>query len=171
MSDKVRTDYLGSVFDPSRFGHTVKRALVLARKALEKEEFDSIAFTGNSGAALAYILASELGVALICIRKETDNSHYSQGGQRLEGYTAAKRYLFVDDFICSGRTYENVVEYLQTHLPDAKCVGALMYGRTGMSSKNRGLPLYSAPAEEDGSQVSFKSYLYRRSTGSDDSEW
>jgi adenine/guanine phosphoribosyltransferase-like PRPP-binding protein len=172
--DGVRTDYLSSIFDPSKFGSTVKRALEVGRRALEVEQFDSIAFTGNSGAAISYILAAELRVALVCVRKKTDNSHFVQSGSLLEGYLKAKRYLFVDDFITSGNTYKHVVSFLQSKLPQAKCVGALLYDSTWRETY-MDLPVYSFSRRDFGDndkQGTFRDWMFDRQRGNSDySKW
>lgn len=124
---EIKTDYLNQVYNLSEFVHTVKQTIAKAREVMVHTPFDSIAFTGTSGAAMAYILSSELGVHLICIRKETDNSHYVRGHGLLEGNVSAKRYLFVDDFISSGSTFRTVREIIASKMPTAKCIGGLMY--------------------------------------------
>lgn len=140
--DGVRTDYLSSIYNPTLFGHTSRKAMNLAKVALEKEKFDSIAFTGNSGAAIAYILAAELGVSLICLRKKTDNSHFVQCGGLVEGYLKAKRYLFVDDFITSGGTFRRLVSTLKAQIPEAQCVGLLLYD-SSFRTDYLGIPAYT----------------------------
>lgn len=171
--DGIRTDYLSSVFDPSKFRHTVKRALTLGKQAMEREQFDSLAFTGNSGAALSYILAAELGVSLICLRKKTDNSHFVLGGSLLEGNLKAKRYLFVDDFITSGDTFKRLVSHLKEKMPEAKCVGLLLYDSTFRASYMN-LPAYTFSRYDHGEnnkQGNFRDWMYERGGSPDYAKW
>lgn len=124
---EVKTDYLQKVYNVSEFARTVKRTIQAAIRMRETIPFDSIAFTGSSGAAMAYILSAELGIPLICVRKETDNSHYTKSHGVLEGFVKAQRYVFVDDFISSGETFRKVKEVVEGKLYRAQCVGIILY--------------------------------------------
>ncbi len=64
----IFTSYLRKVYDPDIFELLVPRVIDKAVEAMVKCPFDAIAFTGTSGAALAYILSWKLKVPLLCVR-------------------------------------------------------------------------------------------------------
>lgn len=134
--NEVKSDYLHSVYNVSTFSVTVKKSIEVARQMMKEIPFDSIAFSGTSGAALAYILSAELHIPLMCIRKKLESSHFTDGRDPdailLEGYTQSKRYIFVDDFITSGATLKRVkAEIARSDAALRKtpsvCIGALLY--------------------------------------------
>jgi adenine/guanine phosphoribosyltransferase-like PRPP-binding protein len=127
---QVKSDYLYSVYNVSEFANLAKKTVHAAQRMMKQIPFDAIAFTGTSGAAMAYILSAEMGIPLICVRKETDNSHYVKGHGHLEGFVQAKRFAFVDDFISSGSTFRRVKEVITSKMPKAECVGIILYAAT-----------------------------------------
>lgn len=108
----IRTSYLGSVYDVSRFRRTIRRTLTALRRLREKSRFEAIAFRGSSGAALAFVASAELGVPLLHVRKPRDDSH---SGLAVEGATDAKSYVIVDDFVSSGETIREIVQRVEAH--------------------------------------------------------
>lgn len=124
----IKTDYLTSVYDVQKFQKTADRCLRAAEQMRKDHPFDAIAFTGTSGAAMAYILSNMMTVPLICVRKSTEQSHYSMAGHGLiEGFTAAERYIIVDDMVCSGATAYAIRKAVETRIPRAKLVGMVLY--------------------------------------------
>lgn len=89
-----------------------------------KNPFDAIAFTGTSGAALAYPLSYLLGIPLICIRKSIRDNHF---GSKLEGFVTAKKYIIVYDFIESGRTINKIYKSIKSENKKANCIGIYLY--------------------------------------------
>jgi hypothetical protein len=69
-------------------------------------DFDAFAFRGNSGALLAAPLAVKMEKSLILVRKTKDTSH---SGLLVEGDLGARRYIIVDDMICSGDTVRAII--------------------------------------------------------------
>jgi orotate phosphoribosyltransferase-like protein len=132
----IQSSYLQTIYEPTRFTRTVDRAVEEAEKLLQQKEFDTVAFTGMSGAAMAYLLAYKLKVQLLCIRKTTDGSHFHQtfpyGAKGLvcEGNLGTKRYMIVDDFITSGNTVNQIINSVSKEAPGAKCVAILMYAQS-----------------------------------------
>lgn len=90
----------------------------------KKHPFDAIAFTGTSGAALAYPLALALKVPLICVRKKGDGNHFKSS---IEGVTNSNKYLIVDDFIVSGETMDRIIQTIRGTGSMAKPVGIYLY--------------------------------------------
>ena len=128
MELQVSSSYLGIVYRIDEFTKAVDRTVQRALEIREKHPYDAIAFTGNSGAAMAHILSYRMGVPLICVRKENENSHYVKENRRyLEGFLGAKNYLIVDDFISSGDTVARIIKVIAEKMRDAKCAAILLY--------------------------------------------
>jgi adenine/guanine phosphoribosyltransferase-like PRPP-binding protein len=138
ISHVIRTDYLDKVYRVNQFTKTVAKAAKVLRKFRRKVPFEAIAFTGTSGAALAYPLSYLLGVPLICIRKSTRDNHF---GYKIEGCMTADTYIIVDDFIESGSTIKKVRKSVENEIEDAKCVGIYLYHPTCRCSSFHGTPI------------------------------
>ena len=149
MTQNVQTDYLSEVFEVTRFKHNIGLTIRMAKKIMLDLPFDSIAFTGTSGAALAFILSAEMGIPLLCVRKQSENSHYVRTTGLLEGNVNTRKYLFVDDFTSSGATFDRVRKYLEEKLPKAQCVAALMYATSRSAYELDGIPFYTNVTIDD----------------------
>ena len=114
---------------------TVDRTIALAEALKKETKFDTIAFSGISGAAMAFILSHWMNVPLLCVRKVGEQSHYHQQSKKLlEGNVHdVQRYLIVDDFIASGATCKHIVESIRESNLGAECVAMLMYASYGDS--------------------------------------
>lgn len=125
----IQTSYLEHVFTPDLFPKTVDCTIKAAERLKFETGFDTIAFSGISGAAVAFILSHWLDVPLLCVRKKGEDSHYhQQGGRILEGNVVdVKKYIIVDDFIASGHTCQHIIDSIQEKNFRAQCVGMLMY--------------------------------------------
>lgn len=129
----ISTSYLSTIFYPENFKKSVQASLDEARRIKAERGFDTIAFSGTSGAAMAFILARELDVPLLCVRKKGESSHYVNGYEEriLEGNLGAEKVLFVDDFISSGTTVNYMLDMIKRNAPNAECIGMLMYAGYG----------------------------------------
>lgn len=120
----------------------VPQAVKEVRRLRRELGFDSIAFTGSSGAALAFPLSYLLKIPLVHVRK--GRSHYGSG--EIEGTISTKKYLIVDDFIDRGNTVKRIIKKIEDELGDqAKPVGIYLYaadGFTGFSYKGKNIPIY-----------------------------
>lgn len=100
-----------------------------AAKALTDVTFDTVVGTGLSGLLPLAVLAEKFGVSYAAVRKPNDSSH-SDG--LIEGTLGAK-WLFVDDFISSGstfnRVYETVWQAAEENRHTTECVGVFQYER------------------------------------------
>lgn len=120
---KIQTDYLYKVFRPNDLRRTINSLELKLGKLQKKLGFDSIAFTGLSGASVAYPLSFKTGLPLICVRKgEKRHSLFS-----LEGNLSCQKYIIVDDTISTGDTVSKIVSRIKKSIPDAKCVGIVLY--------------------------------------------
>lgn len=107
-----------------------KRYLRQAKKAFRAAnlEFDSIAFSGMSGAMFAPLLAHVLKKELVMVRKGADLPDRGHSAFVVEGYAAVKRYVIVDDLVSTGATVKYIHGHiLQDFANDAKCVGVYCY--------------------------------------------
>ena len=101
------------------------------KQALRGIEFDTIVGTGFSGGIVIPALALSMGKKFVLIRKEGDDSHH--GGGRLVG-ELGERWIFVDDFVSSGKTRTRVISkiadaMLSTDHGTTTMVGQYMYQR------------------------------------------
>jgi hypoxanthine phosphoribosyltransferase len=86
-----------------------------------REDFDTIAISGLSGLLYGAPLAYLLNKPLMVVRKKQDVT--THGAKRLEGNYGLRRYLVVDDTICTGDTLRYIVENIGNSIPEARCVG------------------------------------------------
>jgi orotate phosphoribosyltransferase len=114
----------------------VPNAVKLIKAYRKKHPFDAIAFTGSSGAALAFPLSFFLEIPLIHVRKD-DKNHY---GKPIEGTVSSKKYLIVDDLIASGASIRKIVKTIdKEYKHKAKPVAIYLY------DSDRSLPLDKIP--------------------------
>lgn len=131
---EICSSYLGVVFDIDRFQKLVPIVVQKAKDIMQKHPFDAIAFTGVSGAAIAFILSYELKIPLICVRRDKNDGHHAKVSQMilpypsvLEGALDAKKYLIVDDFISTGITINRILESINDLFDHGDCVAILLY--------------------------------------------
>lgn len=117
--------------------------------------FKYIAITGYSGALVGAHVSHSLRKRLIIARPACcENAHHGNDVEfEIPGSTLD--YLFLDDFISSGKTVRSTVELISDHAREAgvrpKCVGAIFYRDHTMSKSNVArlsteldIPFYSA---------------------------
>lgn len=125
----MQTSYLQHVFDPALFQRSVDKTLAAAERLQKCYGYDTIVFSGMSGAAMAFMLSHWMNVPLLCVRKKGDSSHYVSSTRRyLEGNAQdVRKYLIIDDFISSGATVQYMIDTIKEANYSAECVGMLMY--------------------------------------------
>lgn len=105
--------YLGSSSDygwmdksPERLAKRIQTAVDQFKESIPVMP-DAIAFTGSSGAVIAFPLALRYKLPLIMVRKPHEKSH----GVELECNTSEliKNFIIVDDFVCTGRTIRQIL--------------------------------------------------------------
>ena len=109
----------------------LEQVVKTAVERLADVEFDTLVGTGFSGGIVIPSVALALGKKFVLIRKETDDSHHGKG--RLLGELGA-RWIFMDDFVSSGRTRQRVLnkvdEYVRMYADqgaETEFVGQYMY--------------------------------------------
>jgi orotate phosphoribosyltransferase len=99
-----------------------------AAEVLKRVDFDTLVGTGFSGGIVVPTLALAMGKKFVLVRKDTDDSHHGRG--QLLG-ELGERWVFVDDFVSSGRTRTRVMEKIketaQNWEIDTTMVGQYMY--------------------------------------------
>ncbi len=130
-NDDIVTNYLRDVYNVGTFELTVVTAKQKLEKFMQIESFDAIAFTGNSGAALAYPLSYLLRIPLICVRKSIKSSHFKG---LVEGCYGANRYIIIDDFVATGSTIKKIQKAVKKFYKDCEqeeptLVGLYLYSR------------------------------------------
>lgn len=124
----IKTVYLKTIFEPAIFQATVKKTIEHARLLQKEVEFDTIAFSGVSGAGMGFILGHALNLPVLVMRRDGDGSHYRQyRATPLEGNFGVRRYLVVDDFIASGDTVNRLIKTINAECPLADCAAILTY--------------------------------------------
>lgn len=122
MKNYIGTYYTIDYLQPDLTKKYINLAIQFLQRPENIKRFDSIAFTGMSGASLAIIIAHSLNKELIMVRKPGCKSHSSC---TVEGYAASKKYIIIDDVISTGYTAKRIQKKIHTVLPKTKCIGIL----------------------------------------------
>lgn len=139
---KIRTDYLGRVYGKN-FLKLVPKAAAKLKEFRKTHPFDAIAFTGSSGAALAFPLSYLLKVPLIHVRKKDKNHYY---GGLIEGTVSSRRYIIVDDFIESGTTVYKIINTIKkAYTHPVEIVGICLYDSGRRWSSFDSIPVVLIP--------------------------
>lgn len=101
---------------------TVKKCI----EVLLNHDFDTLAFSGMSGAGIGFVLAHILHKEVILIRKPGEPRRAGMTYFN-EGYKDAKRYVIIDDLISTGTTAARVIRGVRELCPNAFLVGILTY--------------------------------------------
>jgi orotate phosphoribosyltransferase len=143
--------HLRQPHDPKKLRSLVRRTKKVLLELRGREPFDAIAFSGVSGAAVAYPISMQTDIPLLNVRK-ADNSHGSpiEGSSRLIG-----SYIIVDDLIESGTTIRRIVDALaERNLPPTACKAIVLWYAAYMSA-------FTIPAV-DGTELSIPIVPVRR---------
>lgn len=98
-----KTSYLDIALD------NLEGVLARAERHLDGLDFDTLVGRGFSGGLVIPALALRLQKNFVLVRKETDDSHHHG---RMIG-NLGRRWIFVDDFVSSGRTRDKVLEAIR----------------------------------------------------------
>ena len=141
----AHSHYLTPALNPA----SRKKSIDFILSQLEKIEYDSIAFTGMSGAVLAPIISYLTGKHLIMVRKKGDNTHSDYDIE--SSSTICNRYVIIDDQSHSGKTIDRIVHKIEDSIltlsHDVNCVGIILYHPAPdlvcKKSPLNGVPLFS----------------------------
>lgn len=112
--------------DLTDLSETVTRSIAYLKA--HSRRFDFIAVSGMSGVIVGAPVAIALKKPLVIVRKAGDDHHGWEGA--ITGAKNAKgRYIFLDDFVSSGRTQRYVRDKLNESQvdPNVKYVGDFLY--------------------------------------------
>jgi orotate phosphoribosyltransferase len=87
------------------------------------KEFDSIACCGISGLLVVPQISEILKKNMVVIRKKNDK-RYSPF--QYEG-AVPKKYIIVDDLICSGDTIRHILDTIKQDCPRSQCLGVYCF--------------------------------------------
>lgn len=120
----ISSDYLAEPMQLDKINDFLKRAV----KFTKGYNFDAFAFRGMSGALIAPLLAYKTKKTLLMVRKPK-NEEFTHSRFQIEGDLSAKRYIIIDDQMCTGETVRAIVKDVSEFVPEAKCLGAIFYLR------------------------------------------
>lgn len=104
----MHTVYLSEALGINERKETVRK---LCKCIKESDlEFDSIAFTGMSGALIAPLVCEKLGKNLIMVRKESDKNH---SDMLIEAEKVGEKYIIIDDLVFSGETLCHIINVMK----------------------------------------------------------
>lgn len=120
----IYTEYLTDAFTYQKRQNFLRRA----KKELADVKYDGFVVCGVSGLLLGTLTAHYLRKGLVVLRKDlnTHSTHKWEGN-------CLKRYVFLDDFVSSGKTYKMVRDTFYQW----ECVGAIFYepGRQNVAGR------------------------------------
>lgn len=118
----ICSQYLSGLFRPEYRKEIIDRSVLKINKL--GLDFQTVVFTGNSGALIVPEIAIALNKPFALVRKETT----SHSCFIVEGYITFYKYLIIDDFVESGNTIRNVIKEIDKNLIGIKeCVGVFTY--------------------------------------------
>ncbi len=139
---KIRTQYLNVIYG-SNYVKLINKTIKKITLIKKKNNFDAIAFSGSSGAAIAYPISYLLKLPLIHVRK--DKSHY--GNSKVEGCINSNKYIIIDDFISSGATIKRIIKTIDFELNGiTEPIAICLYNSIPMINfhyKNKIIPIFT----------------------------
>ena len=141
---KICSEYLHPIYDPATLAKIVNRLARKINSLQKKQRIDAIAFSGTSGAAVAYPLSYKLRIPLICVRSPVISSHSCCD---CEGVVGVKNYVIVDDFIDSGETVDRIKKSVLGINEKANLVAILLYEHEWDEEEFLGAPVFGFAAD------------------------
>ena len=123
------SSYLNAVFEREQQDKVIRQIRQLIKD--KNIKFDGFIVTGVSGVTMGAVLSRLLRKELVVVRKN-NSTHASY---KVENYKHNKRYIFLDDLIATGETYNRVIDefenvYNQTSYfrrNKSNVIGAIIY--------------------------------------------
>ena len=98
-------------------------------------DFDAIACCGISGVIVAVQIAELLNKEIVIVRKPQNSTLREYSEFTIEG-VAPRRYVIVDDLVCSGKTVRYILNEIKEEYPRAICVGMYSYMKESCAYRN-----------------------------------
>lgn len=142
----------------------------LARKInSSKLEFDTIAFTGVSGALIGPALADKLNKKMIIVRKKETKTHAYRKAEGFYKFSTSHKevkYIIIDDVIDSGKTIVTIIQRIDkvsmlgktNGLKNNCCVGIFLYNDSTKEHRERNS--YCEVKEETKKDYSMDCHFY-----------
>lgn len=145
--------HISFIMNPDNLRFAIDQVDRKIQRIMNRQSIDALVFSGISGAAVGFAVAAKLGLPMLYIRKESDDSH--SGGGMIEGPDPLKvhghkfRYIIVDDFMETGDTVDYMLTKISREVSDAECVAIVMYNGNAKSqgSKYKGTKVYCTSRE------------------------
>lgn len=112
-------DYMCRLLEPLERQHTIRHCVKHLKLIRKRYPFETIAFSGNSGALIAPTIADRIQCGLTLVRKPGVASH---SALEAEGCVNLP-YIILDDLINTGET----INRIRTALRPELCVGIFLY--------------------------------------------
>jgi hypothetical protein len=128
---ELDTGYSDTIFRPERLRKAARGVLeVIQRVEKATGETVHIAVTGKSGIAMAFAINMLWDVPIVAVRKDNETSH----GSKIEGLGELRKYIVLDDFVCTGATVSRVVKEINQWAEiggwdKPECIGFIEYCR------------------------------------------
>lgn len=120
-------NYGANSYSPVLMRRTVRNLVRYMERIQPVLHFNGLAAQGQSGLLLLGALQLRTGLPVLAVRKPGEDCHSSSKMNGSVPSGEPLRYLFVDDFIATGATFERVTSTIDKAVFDAKCVGGLAY--------------------------------------------
>jgi adenine/guanine phosphoribosyltransferase-like PRPP-binding protein len=117
--------YIDDIFVPANCRKVVKNCCDAIGELRQRGiQVDALAFTGYSGSLIGSIVAYNLGLNVLIVRKEQSHSYHSfEGTIKEHGH-----YVIIDDFIRSGDTITHIQKFIKVW-QDVQCSAILLYNQ------------------------------------------
>jgi len=132
---KINSSYLNPAFNPRTLTFVIKNIANVIKNIRKQKHFDAIAFSGMSGAAIAFPISSMMNINLLLIRKPEENSYrVLHQGEILDGPGKdISSCVILDDLIKTGKTIKRMLSVLQEQ--KIFCHGVVLWN-SNASGKN-----------------------------------
>jgi hypothetical protein len=128
MRDEKRS-YTNVSYSHEAFASSLDHIIYNFLAVTQDVQVGSLVGRGLSGALVIPTVARTLGIPFAIMRKNDESSHGSPGG--IEG-TITDNWVFFDDFVETGKTFQEVCNNLRSYFysEPLKCAGLYQYQRT-----------------------------------------
>lgn len=129
----IRSTYLKEIYQPEVYKKLYSKVRSVVNKEWKEKAFEAIAFSGSSGAAIAYPVCLSLGIPMIHIRKQKGHCH-----SFVEGALNVKEYAIIDDLAFTGSTLKKIKKAVESStLTDSQCSRIFLYSQPYSEAESR----------------------------------